>query len=160
MAIYVYGGPQNENLVKFVYDSLVSEGISRFFWSYKENFDLNILAAKREEELTFEEREVKAKAEFLLSIKPGDYIIHVNVPKDGEVTVGKVIEGYFFQKDLPAGQTDGRHCLRVKVIASFRRDDPRVYPEMSKRLKLRGSHWEISQEYEKDFFASLYRLMS
>ena len=81
MAVYVYGGPKDENLVKFAYDSLVKDGISRFFWSYEERFDLDRLTHKAWAELDDEEYEARAKSEFLLNIRPGDYVIHVNVPE-------------------------------------------------------------------------------
>ncbi|MBQ6112304.1 MAG: hypothetical protein IJL01_07925 [Synergistaceae bacterium] len=57
MAIYVYGGPSEEGvlieeLVEFAYASLVNDGISRFFWSYDESFDLNVLTKKSWSELS------------------------------------------------------------------------------------------------------------
>ena len=55
MAIYVFGGPQDEGLAKFAYDSLVNDGISRFFWSYDKGFDLNVLTSQKWEELNPEE---------------------------------------------------------------------------------------------------------
>ncbi len=157
MAVYVYGGP-GEKLAEFAYDSLVNSGISRFFWSYDKRFDLNILTSRNWEDLDSEEFTSRAKSEFLLKIKPGDYVVHVNVPIWGEVTVGKVVSGYFFQRDLPSGQNDGRHCLNVKDVFSFNRNDERVTSAISRRLKLRGSHWRISQQYEKEFFSSLASL--
>ena len=161
MAIYVYGGPSEEGvlieeLVEFAYASLVNDGISRFFWSYDESFDLNVLTKKSWSELSKEESNARAKAEFLLQIKPGDYVVHVNVPQWGEVTAGEVVEGYFFQKDLPAGQTDGRHCLKVKDVFTFNRNDSRVHPMVSRRLKPRSSHWQMY--CEEEFFDSLARL--
>ena len=160
MAIYVYGDPQDKNLRKFACDSLVGDGVSRFFWSYEDNFDLNILAVKASKgELDSEEAEVFSKAKFLLEIKPDDYIVHVNVPVWGKVTVCKVVSGYYFQEDLPEGHNDGRHCLKVNNVFVFDRDAPLVHTEISKRLKLQGSHWQISYEYEKEFFASLSSLV-
>ena len=158
MIVYVFGGP-GEELAKFAYASLVNESISRFFWSYETRFDLNVLTKKEWKDLDSEEAEARAKAEFLLSIRSGDYVAHINVPTWGKVTIGRVVGTYFFQKDLPEGQTDGRHCLSVKNVFTFYRDDERVYPEISKRLKLKGSHWKIRSKYEKEFFASLGRLM-
>jgi hypothetical protein len=157
LVVYVYGDPGGE-LAKFAYDSLVNEGISRFFWSYEPHFDLSVLVKKEWKDLDSEEFEARAKAEFLLSIKPGDFVAHVNVPIWGEVTIGRVVSRYFFQNDLPEGRTDGRHCLKVENVFTFNRDDKRVYPEISKRLKLRGSHWKIRSKYEKEFFASLGKL--
>ena len=158
MAVYVYGGPKDENLVKFAYDSLVKDGISRFFWSYEERFDLDRLTHKAWAELDDEEYEARAKSEFLLNIRPGDYVIHVNVPEWGEVTAGRVTEGYFFQKELPAGHKDGRHCLKVEDVFTFNRNDSRVHPMVSRRLKLRGAHWQMYCENE--FFDSLARVKS
>lgn len=157
MAIYVYGGP-GEKLAEFAYASLMNSGISRFFWSYDERFDLNILTNRNWDDLDLEEFTSRAKSEFLLKIKPGDYVVHVNVPLWGEVTVGKVVSSYFFQSDLPSGQNDGRHCLKVENVFSFDRNDERVTSAISRRLKLRGSHWRIYQQYEKEFFSSLASL--
>ena len=159
MAIYVFGDPQDEGLAKFAYDSLVNDGISRFFWSYNEGIDLNVLTSKKWEELTPEEYEARKKSEFLLGIKPGDYVVHVNLPTWGKVTVCKVVLGYYFQRDLPEGHNDGRHCLQVNNVFTFDRDDPLVHHEISTRLKLKGSHWKILDEYEKEFFDSLSSLV-
>ena len=59
---------------------------------------------------------------------------------------------------MPDGHNDGRHCLQVNNVFAFDRDDPLVHSEISKRLKLKGSHWEIADEYEKKFFVSLSSL--
>ena len=157
MAVYVFGGP-GEDLAKFAYESLVKDNISRFFWSYQENFDLNILTSKKWSELDSEEINARSKAEFLLQVKPGDYVVHVNVPEWGKVTAAQVIEGYSFQKDLPAGQNDGRHCLKVKDVIEFDRNDSRVHPAVSRRLKLQGAHWQIRNEFIDYFIESLERL--
>ena len=69
---------------KFTYDLLVGDGVSRFFWSYEENFDLNIFAVKASKgELDSGEVEVFSKAKFLLKINTDDYIVYVNVPELG-----------------------------------------------------------------------------
>ncbi len=115
MAVYVFGVPQDEWLAKFAYDSLVNDGISRFFWSYDESFDLNFLTSKNWDELAPEEYEARQKSEFLLGIKPRDYIVHVNLPSWGKVTECKVASEYYFQRDLPEGHNDGRHCLQVNA---------------------------------------------
>ncbi len=160
MTIYVFNDSQDDNLRKFAYESLVNDGVSRFFWSYKETFDLHVLADKAsKDELDSEEAEIFKEQKFLLGIVPGDYVVHINVPEWGKVTVGKVESAYYFQKDLPGNQTDGRHCFRVKNVFRFTRDDPLVHPDVNQSLKGRGRFWRMSAELVGEFFENLFSLL-
>ena len=60
MAVYKYGEPAPNNErgnKKFIYDSLIKDGISRFLWSYYPNCDLNRIASLSREKMTGDEEE-------------------------------------------------------------------------------------------------------
>lgn len=151
MAIFAYGDPSSSEKRAFIYDSIVNEKISRFLWSYIKNCDLNRLkdvAQKNEDE-----QQCWNHAHNLLRIKPGDWIIHVNVPEWGKVTAVHVTSEYFYQEELPSPQDDGRYCFKVDEFITFDRNDNRVHPKLSARIKLRGAFWQVYCESE--FEASL-----
>lgn len=154
MAIWAYGGP-GEDLAQFAYDSL-QKGISRFFYSWTDKADLHVLSSKSWQDMDDEEKAHWSYGKFMLNIKPGDYVVHVNVPSWGLVTVGRVVSEYYYDKDMPEGHRDGRQCLKVEDVMTFDRNDGRVHQLVSSRMKLRGAHWQIYCEDE--FFASLRAL--
>ena len=87
MAIYAYGDPDPDNKNgnrKFVYDSLVNDKISRFLYSWYPNCDLRRLAKLSRENMTGDEQYSWSKAQRLLNFRPGDWVIHKNVPEWGQ----------------------------------------------------------------------------
>ena len=151
MAIFAYGDPSSSEKRAFIYNSIVNDKISRFLWSYIKDCDLNRLkdvAQKNEDE-----QRCWKHAHNLLGIKPGDWIIHVNVPEWGKVTAVHVASEYFYQEELPSPQADGRYCFKVDEFVTFDRNDNRVHPMLSARLKLQGAFWRVYCESE--FEASL-----
>ena len=56
MAIYAYGEPEGSQ--KFVYDSLVKDGVSRYLYSRFDNCDLNRLRNVPEYRMTVNERKI------------------------------------------------------------------------------------------------------
>ena len=102
------------------------------------------------------EQDSWSHAHLLLDVQPGDYIVHVNVPEYGKVTVGKVASPYYFEANLPDGQDDGRHCFKVTDVFSFDRNDELVFPSVNRGLKPRRALQRLS--YQEEFLMSLERL--
>ena len=99
MAIYAYGDPQ-DGARKFVYDSLVNDKISRFLWSWYHDCDLNRLARVPRNNMTADEQISWSKGHRLLEFRPGDWVIHKNVPEWGQCTVARLSSEYFYQNPL------------------------------------------------------------
>jgi len=155
MNIWVIKAPSYEEQVDFVYASL-KKGISRYGWSCIENADMIKLNEKGWDNLKKKEKECFVW--FLLDIKKGDWIIHVNVPEWGKCTAGKVIETYKWDEKpnkIGVGEYsengDFRHTIKLDIdsIIEFDRNDPNITPYVSRRLKLQGRHWQI---YETEQF--------
>ena len=149
MAKYAYGTPREDSR-EFVYKSLTDEQnpVSRFLWSYFPNCDLNRLKTLKWEEMTADEINCWKHAHRLLDFKPGDWVLHINVPEYGKVTAARITSEYEYQDILPESHTDGRHYFRVKDIFTFDRNDKRVHRKLSSRLKLQGCLWQVYCEDE------------
>lgn len=147
MAIYAYGTPGPEG-TPFIYESLIKEKISRFLWSYFHDCDLNRLKNLPWNKMNADEKNSWSHAHRLLEFKPGDWIMHINVPEWGKVTAAHVVSEYFYQNPLSYALNDGRYCFEVDEVFTFDRNDPRVHPLFSSRLKLRGGLWRIYCEEE------------
>jgi hypothetical protein len=154
MTIWAFNKPAEEYL-QFVSDS-VKDGTSRFGWSWFDDADLNKIKDKKWEEMNEDEQTAWSKSGFLLDIKNGDWIVHINVPKWGMCTAAKVIKPYYF--DNNGSYDDFRHCIGVKKesVVEFDRNDSNIHPLVSRKLKLRGRFWKIYCENE--FFESLNNL--
>ena len=152
MNIYALKVGENVEMVK---DPLINDGIARYGWSYVENADLNIMKNMSWNSMTAEQKDCW-KANFLLNIKPGDYIVYINTPSYGKCTLAKVIEPYFWAWDKYKG--DFSHCLRVDrdSIRSFDRNAKEINPSLSRRFKLQGKYWRI---YLEDEFKELLDLL-
>ena len=155
MAIYVFN-KGNDEAVNFVSKSLKNDGISRFGWSYHDNANLRDLENKPWSEMNDREIETWNKSKFLLNIKPGDWVVHINVPSWGLCTAAKVESDYFFGENNEI--SDFRHCLKIdkSSLVEFDRNAEEVHPYISARLKLQGKYWKIFAE--KEFFDSLDNL--
>ena len=159
MAIYAYGDPDPENRFgkrKFIYDSLVNDKISRFLWSWYHDCDLNRLAKLSQYEMTADEQISWKKGHRLLEFRPGDWVIHKNVPEWGQCTAARLSSEYFYQNPLPAGHGDGRQCFHVDRVIDFARGDGRLHPIIYSRLKVMGAVYRIY--FEKEFYETLIAL--
>jgi len=155
MNVWVIKAPDDEKQLDFVYSSL-KKGISRYGWSCIENADMIKLNERGWDNLKKKEKECYVW--FLLEIKKGDWIVHVNVPEWGLCTSGKVTETYKWD-DKPnkigvgeySENGDFKHTIGLEIdsIIEFDRNDPNITPYVSRRLKLQGSHWQI---YETEQF--------
>ncbi len=152
MNIWAFNRASDKKIIDFVTTSL-KNGISRFGWGYKNKLDIRELAPKPWDEMSKEEIEIYNKQNFLLDIKKGDWIVHINIPKVGQVTAGQVIEEYNFDNE-DNEINDFRHFFKLDKdsIVEFDRNADFVPDEISKKLKLRGRYWRI---YDKDDFSNI-----
>ena len=155
MTIWAFNKPNDLISINFLAKSL-KEGKVRFGWSYNDKCNLNELNKKPEEECSNEEMENWNKNKFLLEIKKGDWIVQINVPFWGAITTGQVIKEYGF--DIDNEIHDFRHFFELdkSTIIEFNRNDPNIYPEIIKKLKLQGRYWKIKPT--KLFFDSIQKL--
>lgn len=134
-------------------NSIKTESLSRFGWSYIDSADLTVIKDLVWSEMSEEQVSIWKKTHFLLSIKPGDWVVHINTPSYGRCIAAKVVEPYHF--DITGIEGDYRHCLTVDTdtVIEFDRNDILVHPVISRRLKLQGHKWRIY--YEKEFAESI-----
>lgn len=140
--VYAYNKPADE-LIPFIYDSLTKDHISRYLYSYIPNCDLNRLKDVPWQKMTEDEKKCWSHAHRLLDFQKGDWILHINVPEYGKVTAGRIVGEYTYQENLPSPWSDGRYMFAVEDVFTFDRNDPRVHPYLSSRLKLQRSLWQI-----------------
>ena len=145
MNIYAYGTPERDDDIKFIYDSLMDKEkpISRYLYSWFSNCDLNRLKKMEWQNMNKDEQKSWYNSHWLLDFKPGDWIMHINVPEYGLVTAAQINSDYFYQDNLPNDRQDGRHCFYVHNVFTFDRNDTHVHRMLSARLKLRGHLWRI-----------------
>lgn len=133
----------NAEWAKEVHDSIINDGEARFGWSY--NNDLNNLEIKKriESGQKITEEQKKCYFKWLINdIKVGDYLVYINVPTYGEVTITKVTKAYYWK--TPSAD-DFNHCFGIdkNTVYEFNRNSSIVHPYLSARLKLQGKHWRI-----------------
>ena len=148
-------GPDGKDRVQQIFDSL-KKGESRFGWSFVETADMRELKQRVQQHgwdhLTAEEAE--CYHEFLLEVKPNDYVVHINVPEWGYCTLARVTGEYEFRYE----DDDFNHRLKVdpESVIPFNRNDAKVPNYLSARLKLRGRWWHVYAEEEfKQLLAAL-----
>ena len=80
---------------------------------------------------------------FLLELGAGDWIVYVNMPSYGRCIAARVTGDYYWDA---ANHSDCNHCLPIDLgsIIEFDRNDARVHPALSARLKLQGRSWRIT----------------
>jgi hypothetical protein len=166
MTIYALKGPSSDDYSQdelsktqqFLADS-IRNGVSRFGWSYIDTADLKMLQNKSWQEMNDKEKSCWAKANFLLGVEIGDWVVHINLPYWGSCIVGQVNETYSFEYN---GNKFGdyRHLLKLdkKSIVEFERNDDGVLPIISSRLKLQGRYWTI--QYVDEFLHTIQNIKS
>jgi hypothetical protein len=142
-----------EKIQDFLVDS-IKNGVSRFGWSYISTADLTKLQDKSHQKMNTDEKKCWIKSKFLLKIKKGDWVVHVNLPRWGACLAGEVSEPYSFDQN-DNNFTDYCHLLKLdkNSIVEFKRNDDEVLPIISSRLKLRGRFWRI--KYVDEFFQTI-----
>ena len=161
MTIYALKGPSSEDYAQeelqetqqFLTNS-IKNGISRFGWSYIDEADLTKLQNKAWQEMNEKEQQCWAKANFLLGVKEGDWVVHINLPYWGACLSGQVSEPYSFE-ETENDFGDYRHLLKLdkNSIVEFERNDDGVLPIISSRLKLQGRCWTI--QYVDEFLQTI-----
>jgi hypothetical protein len=123
ITVWAFAWVDDEDARRKVCESLKS-GKSRFGWSQddKHNLKGGIWTDWHSKQL------------FLLQIKAGDWIVHVNTPHWGECTAVQVTGEYEFDGGLACSWgTDFRHCIPVDAqsLIKFDRRDPNVLPTVN-----------------------------
>ncbi len=139
--IYALKG-SNESDCDIISPSL-HKGEGRFGWSYEPTADLHFLKERIEvsgwNSLTDAEKDCCQW--FLLDLRAGDYVIYVNVPEWGKCTLARVTGPYVFRFDN--ADFNHRFPVATESVLVFDRNDARVHPALSARLKLQGRKWHI-----------------
>jgi hypothetical protein len=147
--IYAIKGYEDDPTLQ--YSSLL-KGEGRFGWSGIQTADVRKLKTQIDEKgsASLTEDEQDCYNEFLLRIRPDDYVVFVNVPEWGKCTLARVTTPYFFRFD----DWDFNHRFGVdpSSVQVFDRNAATVHPYLSARLKLRGRQWQI---YAHDEFNQL-----
>lgn len=166
MAIWAFKGPtaadydpeEHQEVAGFLTDSF-RNGIARFGWGYIDEADLHKLEPKPFAAMNEHERRCWDKANFLLDIQPGDWIVQINLPYWGACLAAQVAVPYSFeQQDNQV--SDYRHMLGIDIatVVEFERNDDEVVPIISSRLKLQGRKWRIY--HEQEFFQTIENIKS
>jgi restriction endonuclease Mrr len=151
MMVYALRGPSDGDFEKEILEKLldflsnsIRNGVSRFGWSYVDSADLRKLQNKARDEMSEDERNCWRKSRFLLEIKKGDWVVHINIPYWGACIAGEVEEEYSFDENNNEFG-DFRHTLKLKkdTIIEFERNDDRVLPNIQRALKLQKRSWRI-----------------
>ena len=115
----------NESEIGLIYDS-IKKGKSRFGWSWEKEHNLKLPDNWTEEH---------SRQLFLLEIKQGDWIVHINTPEWGKCIVGEVVSEYDFDEGLQLsdGSYDFRHNFSIDTasIIEFERANPNVLPRVN-----------------------------
>ena len=147
----------------FVARSL-EKGVARMSWGYTGRTsdapvdgDLHRISRQIEENgwNSLHEEDQDRYQSFLLDLQEGDWVVYINVPSYGRCTAARLTGGYYWDT---ANHGDCNHCLPVdpESVAVFDRNDARVDPMLSARLKLLGRWWRIT--VPERFFETLERL--
>ncbi len=133
----------------------LKQGIARYGWSRDETADLQLIRDKigEKESLSDYEKEVW-NCNFLLEVKPDDYLIYINLPEYGKCTLARASGSYSFIMD---GE-DFNHRIPVDLdfVSTFDRNSNIVPRYLAARLKLQGRYWRI---YAKREFESLLKAL-
>lgn len=141
---------KNDYWKRRLFESL-QNGKARFAWSFINNGDLLLIREKITKSgwnsLSEDERSCW-RANFLLEIKKGDFLIYINMPDYGKCTIVQVDNTYKWDY----WDTDFNHCLEINrgSLRVFDRNDKGVDASLSRRLKLQGKYWRIylKKEFE------------
>lgn len=145
MNVWAFNKAGSEEAVQLVYGS-VKAGKSRFGWSQEDSHNLRL------EGWT----DWHSKQLFLLRIKPGDWIVHINTPEWGKCVAAQVKSEYDFDEGLSVNEgQDFRHFFEVdEKTIEFDRRDPNVLPSVN--LNPRQRYHQIYAV--DDFLTSLKNL--
>ncbi len=129
MTIWAFNKVGNAECKEKIYQSF-KNGISRFGWSQEDKHNL-----KGNEWTDWHSKQL-----FLLQIKNGDWIVHINTPSYGKCIAGKVKSEYNYDKGLDCwGAKDFRHSFEIEkeTIVEFNRNDKNILPTVNLRPRQR-----------------------
>ena len=75
--------------------------------------NLNRLKNVQWDSMTADEKSSWKYGRRLLSFKPGDWVLHKNVPEYGKVTAARLSSEYFYQNPLPSRVRTGGNALKL-----------------------------------------------
>lgn len=129
MKVWAFNKVDNSECRKKVYQSF-KNGISRFGWSQKDKHNLK----------GDKWSEWHSKQLFLLQIKKGDWIVHINTPSYGKCIAGQVKSDYKFDEGLDCWNAkDFRHSFEIEKnsIIEFNRNDKNILPTVNLKPRQR-----------------------
>lgn len=125
----------------------LNEGISRFGWSECGDLrDYDDLGRSESERTCFKQ------SRFLLNVKTGDWLVHINLPRWGTCIAARVTKPYEFDRK-GCILNDFEHLIGIapNTIVEFDRNHPGLHEEISQRLRGRHRFWKIhlAKEFEE-----------
>ena len=143
MTIWAFNKPDTSEQTKLLYES-VNNGKSRFGWSWEDEHNL---------ELKNNWSDQHSRQLFLLNIKEGDWIVHINMPKWGWCVAAKVIGQYKFDEGITFenGGRDFRHFFEIDVdtIVKFEKKNPVVDPRVNLKPRQRYHRVYAVEEFHQ-----------
>lgn len=124
MTIWAFNKVDDDQARKLIYESIKS-GKSRFGWSGDDRNNLKLKDNWTEDH---------SKQLFLLQIKKGDWIVHINTPEWGRCVAAQVLSEYDFDDGIQCyWGRDFRHNLTIdtSTIIEFNRRDPNISPSVN-----------------------------
>ena len=103
MKVWAFNKVDHDEYRENIYSSFKS-GVSRFGWSQRDEHNLK----------GNQWSDWHSKQLFLLNIKKGDWIVHINTPSQGKCIAGEVLTEYDFDNgfDCWEGGQDFRHFFK------------------------------------------------
>ncbi len=147
MTIWAFNKVDDDEARRLLYQSIKS-GKSRFGWSQTDDHNLKIEGGWSSEH---------SKQLFLLQVRPGDWIVHINTPDWGKCVAVKVLSDYDFDEGLKCSWgSDFRHCFEIDTssIVEFERGNPNVLSTVN--LKPRARYHRVKAT--DDFIQSIKNL--
>ena len=142
MTVWAFAGIEDEDAKAKVYES-IKKGKNRFCWSQEDEDDLRT--------------KWNGQQAFLLSIRPGDWIVNINMPTYGQCVASKVIDQYDFDDGIECSWgKDFRHNIAIDVnsIIEFDRNSEEILPTVN--LKPRQRYMRVHAK--DDFLQSIENL--
>ena len=137
MTVWAFNKPDALQHVQLLYRE-VKKGKSRFGYSWSAQHNL-----KLKDNWTAEH----SKQLFLLRIKEGDWIVHINMPEWGKCVAARVVRGYNFDEGVDG---DFRHFFEIDTdsIVEFERKDLRLDPRVNLTPRQRCHRVYAVDEFE------------
>lgn len=166
MTIWAIMSPPSKEMTNEKYKQVTTfltnsfqSGLSRFGWGFSDSSNLLNIKSKEFSSMSDDEKLCWKQANFLLNVAVGDWMVHINLPSSGYCLAAQVVDKYCFEEN-DNEVSDFRHIIKINTtsIIEFNRNDPRVVPLISRRLKLQGRYWAI--RFEEEFLTTIANLKS